>query len=71
MVDAALRAIALEQYRRQQVIVRQAVNRVQAVWRQISRSDIGGSWEQLAPLLVGAVADAQLQAARLADPYLD
>ncbi|MFH9977937.1 hypothetical protein ACH4ND_01490 [Streptomyces sp. NPDC017179] len=71
MVDARLRAIALEQYRRQQVIVRQAVNRVQAVWRQINRSDISGSWEQLAPLLVGAVADAQLQAAQLADPYLD
>jgi hypothetical protein len=71
VVDAALRAVALAQYRAQQVIVRQAVNRVQAVWRQISRSDIGGSWQQLSPLLVGAVSDAQAQAARLADPYLD
>ncbi|MFJ1653693.1 hypothetical protein ACIOC2_20345 [Streptomyces sp. NPDC088337] len=70
MADA-LRAIALDQYRRQQVIVRRAVNRVQAVWRQINRGNISGSWEQLAPLLVDAVADAQLQAARMADPYLD
>ncbi|MEU7384021.1 hypothetical protein AB0A91_29350 [Streptomyces sp. NPDC042207] len=71
MVDARLRAIALEQYRRQQLIARHAVNRVQAVWRQINRRDISGSWEQLAPLLIGAVADAQYQAAQLADPYLD
>jgi hypothetical protein len=71
MVDTALREIALDQYRRQQVIVRMAVNRVQAVWRQINRGDITGSWQQLSPMLMGAVIDAQTQAARLADPYLD
>lgn len=71
MVDAAVRAVALEQHRRQQIVVRLAVNRVQAVWRQLNRQDISGSWEQLAPLLVAAVTDAQTQAARLADPYLD
>ncbi|MGW5126689.1 hypothetical protein ACWEQ7_22065 [Streptomyces sp. NPDC004069] len=71
MADAALRAVALEQYRRQQAIVRLAAARVQAVWRQINRQNISGSWEQLAPLLVGAVAEAQFQAAQLADPYLD
>lgn len=71
MVDAALREIGIAQYRRQQFIVRRAVNRVQSVWRQINQSDIAGSWEQLSPLLVGAVVEAQLEAARLADPYLD
>lgn len=71
MVDAAQRAIALEQYRRQQTIVRRAANRVQAVWRQINRRDISGSWQQLSPLLMAAVVDAQTEAARLADPYLD
>jgi hypothetical protein len=71
MVDPALRAIALDQYRRQQIIVRMAVNRVQVVWRQIDRGDITGSWQRLSPLLMGAVIDAQTQAARLADPYLD
>ncbi|MFJ8027448.1 hypothetical protein [Streptomyces sp. NPDC096311] len=71
MVDQALRAIALDQYRRQQVIVRMAVNRVQAIWQQIDRGDITGSWQQLSPMLMGAVIDAQTQAARLADPYLD
>lgn len=71
MVNAMTRAVALEQYRHQQIVVRHAVNRVQAVWRQISRRDISGSWEQLAPLLVGAVTQAQTEAARLADPYLD
>ncbi|MFF5186458.1 hypothetical protein ACFY30_22225 [Streptomyces sp. NPDC000345] len=71
MVDAMVRAIALEQYRQQQILVRRAVNRVQAVWRQINRRDISGSWEQLAPLLVAAVAEAQTEAARLADPYVD
>ena len=71
MVDAELRAIATAQYRRQQVIVRRAVNRVQAVWRQINRADISGSWQQLSPLLVSAVVEAQTESARLADPYLD
>lgn len=71
MVDAAVRAIALTQYRRQQVIVRRAVNRVQAVWRQVNRADISGSWQQLAPLLMAAVVEAQTEAARQADPYLD
>ncbi|MER6531164.1 hypothetical protein [Streptomyces sp. NPDC001508] len=71
MVDEALRAVALAQYRRQQALVRRAANRVQAVWRQINRSDITGSWEQLSPLLVAAVVEAQTEAARLADPYLD
>jgi hypothetical protein len=71
MVDTALREIALDQYRRQQILVRQAANRVQAVWRQINRSDISGSWQQLSPMLVAAVVDAQTESARLADPYLD
>ncbi|MFG3586614.1 hypothetical protein [Streptomyces sp. NPDC047990] len=71
MIDAELRAIALDQYRRQQVLVRRATNRVQVVWRQINRSDISGSWEQLSPLLMAAVVDAQTEAAQLADPYLD
>ena len=66
-----VRAIALEQYRHQQILVRRAVNRVQTVWRQISRRDISGSWEQLAPLLVATVTEAQTEAARLADPYVD
>ncbi len=52
-------------------MVRRAVNRVQAVWGQISRRDISGSWAQLSPLLVSAVTEAQTEAARLADPYLD
>ncbi|MFJ9628087.1 hypothetical protein ACIRU8_10385 [Streptomyces sp. NPDC101175] len=71
MVDTLTRSVALAQYRRQQLIVRSAVNRVQTLWRQIDRGDISGSWQQLSPLLVGAVTDAQTQSARLADPYLD
>ena len=71
MASPLLREIALAQYRRQQVIVRQAVGRVQTLWRQIDQGDISGSWEQLSPLLVAAVTDAQTQSARLADPYLD
>lgn len=71
MASALLREIALAQYRRQQVIVRQAVGRVQTLWRQIDRGDISGSWEELSPRLVAAVTDAQTQSARLADPYLD
>lgn len=71
MIDAALREVGIVQYRRQQAVVRHAVNRVQAVWRQINRRDISGSWEQLSPLLVAAVTQAQTEAARLADPYLD
>ena len=70
-VDTEVRSIALEQYQRQQVITRRAAKRVQAVWRQINRQDIGGSWQQLSPLLVAAVTEAQTEAARLADPYLD
>ncbi|WP_020141141.1 hypothetical protein [Streptomyces sp. 351MFTsu5.1] len=70
-VDTELRGIALDQYRRQQLIVRAAANRVQAVWRQINRADISASWEQLSPLLVAAVTTAQTEAAKLADPYLD
>lgn len=70
-VDAELRGIALDQYQRQQVIVRRAATKVQTVWRQISRRDITGSWQQLAPLLVAAVTQAQLESAKLADPYLD
>ncbi|WP_241826999.1 hypothetical protein [Streptomyces graminilatus] len=71
MVDTMTRAVALEQYRHQQFLVRRAVNRVQAVWGQISQRDISGSWAQLSPLLVAAVTEAQTEAARLADPYLD
>ncbi|MCX4886049.1 hypothetical protein [Streptomyces sp. NBC_00847] len=70
-VDTELHGIALDQYRRQQVITRRAAQRVQAVWRQINRRDISGSWQQLSPLLVAAVTDAQTEAAKLADPYLD
>ena len=70
-VDAELREIAFGQYRRQQVIARRAANKVQTVWRQINRADISGSWQQLSPLLVAAVVEAQTEAARLADPYLD
>lgn len=66
-----VRAVALEQYRHQQILVRRAVNRVQTVWGQISRRDISGSWAQVAPLLMAAVTEAQTEAARLADPYLD
>lgn len=61
----------MEQYRRQQVIARRAANRVQTVWQQIDRARISESWQQLSPLLVGAVVDAQAEAAKLADPYLD
>ncbi|MFE5771437.1 hypothetical protein ACFQ7O_24090 [Streptomyces sp. NPDC056485] len=63
--------VGLAQYRRQQRIVRRAANRVQTLWRQIDAGDITGSWEQLAPLLVQAVTEAQTTAAALADPYLD
>lgn len=70
-VDTLLRGIALEQYRRQQVLARHAANKVQTVWRQINRRDISGSWQQLAPLLVAAVTEAQTESAKLADPYLD
>jgi hypothetical protein len=71
VTDTLVRSIALAQYRRQQLVVRRAVNRVQTLWGQIDRGDISGSWSQLSPLLVGAVTDAQTQSARLADPYLD
>ncbi|MEU9349037.1 hypothetical protein AB0D74_48355 [Streptomyces sp. NPDC048278] len=71
MVGTLQREVALAQYRRQQLIVRRAVTRVQALWRRIDRADISGSWEQLSPLLMSAVAEAQTQSARLADPYLD
>lgn len=65
------RELALAQYRRQQRIVRRATNRVQTLWRQIDAGNIAGSWEQLAPLLVQVVTEAQSAAAALADPYLD
>ncbi|MFJ2007402.1 VG15 protein [Streptomyces chartreusis] len=71
MADPLVRSIALAQYRRQQLLVRQATARVQALWQRIDRGDISGSWEQLSPLLVAAVTDAQTQAAGLADSYLD
>lgn len=70
-VDTAQREVAVDQYRRQQVIVRRAATKVQTVWRQINRADISGSWQQLAPLLIAAVTEAQTEAAKLADPYLD
>jgi hypothetical protein len=70
-VDTELRGIALEQYRNQQLIVRRATKHVQSVWRQINRRDISGSWQQLSPLLVAAVTEAQTESAKLADPYLD
>ncbi|MFF7610739.1 VG15 protein [Streptomyces lavendulae] len=65
------RELGLAQYRRQQRIVRRAANRVQALWREIDAGSIAGSWEQLAPLLVQAVTEAQTTAAALADSYLD
>ncbi|MEU9405042.1 hypothetical protein AB0E08_04940 [Streptomyces sp. NPDC048281] len=71
MVGTLQREVALAQYRRQQLIVRRAVTRVQALWRRIDRGDISGSWQQLSPLLMAAVTEAQTQSARLADPYLD
>lgn len=63
--------VGLAQYRRQQRIVRRAANHVQTLWKRIDAGDITGSWEQLAPLLVQAVTEAQTAAAALADPYLD
>jgi hypothetical protein len=71
MVGTLQMSVALAQYRRQQLIVRHAANRVQALWKRIDRGDISGSWADLSPLLVAAVTEAQTQAARLADPYLD
>lgn len=70
-VTLALRDIALAQYVRQQRIARRAADRVQTLWRRIDSGDITGSWDSLAPLLLAAVTDAQTEAARLADPYLD
>lgn len=63
-------ALAMAHYARQQTLTARAVARVQALWRQIDRGQISGSWQELAPLLVSAVAEAQVQAAALADPYV-
>lgn len=71
MVTSALREIGLAQHGRQQAVVRRAVRRVQAIWRQIDRSDISGSWERLSPALLAAVSEAQTAAAGQADSYLD
>ncbi|MFD6421042.1 hypothetical protein [Streptomyces sp. NPDC060198] len=71
MVTTEVRDIAMDQYRAQQRAVRRATNRVQALWRQIDRGDITGSWTALAPALERAVTVEQTTAALLADAYLD
>lgn len=71
MIASDVRELALLDYRRQQALAMQAVTRVRELWRRIDRGDISGSWQELAPQLVAAVTDAQVQAAALADPYVD
>ncbi|MGW1813289.1 VG15 protein [Streptomyces sp. NPDC002125] len=66
-----MRAVATAQYRAQQRIVRRATNQVQALWRQLDRGDLTGSWAALAPALEQALTAQQVAAAALADAYLD
>ncbi|MET8765854.1 hypothetical protein [Streptomyces sp. NPDC004658] len=70
MVTGEVRALALAHYARQQAAAVHAVARVRELWQRIDHRRITGSWQQLAPLLVAAVTDAQRQAAALADPYV-
>ncbi|WP_263165410.1 hypothetical protein [Streptomyces sp. SCSIO ZS0520] len=64
------RSLALAHYAQQQALTARAVARVQALWRRIDGGRISGSWSEVAPLLVAAVTEAQVQAAALADPYV-
>lgn len=51
---------------------RRAADRVQALWQELDRRDLTGSWEALiGPRIVETVAAGQAAAAALADPYLN
>lgn len=51
---------------------RRAADRVQALWQELDRRDLTGSWEALVgPRIVETVAAGQAAAAALADPYLN
>ncbi|MFF1281058.1 hypothetical protein [Streptomyces sp. NPDC058299] len=65
-----VRALALAHYAQQQAAAVRAAARVRDLWQRIDSRRISGSWQQLAPLLVAAVTDAQREAAALADPYV-
>ncbi|MFF4246228.1 hypothetical protein ACFYY2_17420 [Streptomyces sp. NPDC001822] len=71
MVSQDVRAVATAQYRAQQRIVRRATTQVQALWQQLDRGDLTGSWAALAPALEQALTAQQVAAAALADAYLD
>lgn len=70
MVSGEVRALAVAQYARQQAAAVRAAARVRDLWERIDHRRISGSWQQLAPLLVAAVSEAQRDAAALADPYV-
>ncbi|MDX3087183.1 hypothetical protein PV620_30225 [Streptomyces sp. ME02-6978a] len=70
MVTGEVQALALAQYARQQAAAIRAAARVRELWESIDHRKISPSWQRVAPLLVAAVAEAQREAAALADPYL-
>ncbi|MEO3978780.1 hypothetical protein [Streptomyces sp. CAU 1734] len=51
---------------------RQATDRVQALWRELDRRDLTGSWESyVGPAVVAAVTAGQFASAAAADAYVD
>ncbi|WP_327378003.1 hypothetical protein OG393_31000 [Streptomyces sp. NBC_01216] len=53
-------------------VSRRAADRVQALWRELDRRNLTGSWDQLVgPRVLETVTAGQAAAAALADPYLD
>ncbi|MFD7609708.1 hypothetical protein [Streptomyces sp. NPDC059828] len=66
------RQIALQQYRRQQRIVRRSSDRVQELWRLLDLADLSGSWDAgIGSRMAATVAAAQLASAELANDYVD
>lgn len=64
--------LAQAYYVAQASLARRTTDRVQALWRELDRRDLTGSWEGLVgPRVVEAVAAGQLAAAAQADPYID
>ncbi|WP_432136824.1 hypothetical protein [Streptomyces sp. bgisy154] len=64
--------LAQAYYVAQSSLARRTTDRVQALWRELDRRDLTGSWMDLVgPAVVEAVAAGQVAAASRADPYVE
>lgn len=64
--------LAQAYYVAQTSLARRTTDRVQALWRELDRRDLTGSWESLVgSRVVEAVAAGQVAAASRADPYVE